>query len=229
MRPPRESQDKGVMEWKEEENSFGENVGPGRAVILGESSSGPGKRWGHTCSAVKGGTFLYIFGGYGTDNCQTNQVHVFDAAKQIWTQPMVSGTPPPPRDSHSCTTVGDNLILHKLESVRMLGGKDLRQEKVTAQCSLTELEVRSTTKLLKLLFYMSENCESFEYFFICTDSWQANNASARHRDLRYQVRQVLDDKSFLIRAAEVVEGCCTPLTTSTSDSSCSLSYLSTSD
>ncbi|KAG2322687.1 hypothetical protein Bca52824_015900 [Brassica carinata] len=122
---------------------------------------GPGKRWGHTCSAVKGGTFLYIFGGYGTDNCQTNQVHVFDAAKQIWTQPMVSGTPPPPRDSHSCTTVGDNLI--------------------------------------------------------------------RHRDLRYQVRQVLDDKSFLIRAAEVVEGCCTPLTTSTSDSSCSLSYLSTSD
>ncbi|XP_018449158.1 tip elongation aberrant protein 1-like [Raphanus sativus] len=80
---------------------------------LGESSSssGPGKRWGHTCNAVKGGTFLYVFGGYGSDNRQTNQVHVFDAAKQIWTQPMVSGTPPPPRDSHSCTTVGDNLIV----------------------------------------------------------------------------------------------------------------------
>ncbi|KAL0697889.1 hypothetical protein Bca4012_054011 [Brassica carinata] len=80
-------------------------------VGLGESSSGPGKRWGHTCNAVKGGTFLYVFGGYGTDNCQTNQVHVFDAAKQIWTQPLISGTPPPPRDSHSCTTVGDNLIV----------------------------------------------------------------------------------------------------------------------
>ncbi|WZZ80524.1 hypothetical protein YC2023_101096 [Brassica napus] len=75
------------------------------------SSSGPGKRWGHTCNAVKGGTFLYVFGGYGTDNRQTNQVHVFDAAKQIWTQPMISGTPPPPRDSHSCTTVCDNLVV----------------------------------------------------------------------------------------------------------------------
>ncbi|KAG2257101.1 hypothetical protein Bca52824_076395 [Brassica carinata] len=33
------------------------------------------------------------------------------AAKQIWTQPMISGTPPPPRDSHSCTTVCDNLVV----------------------------------------------------------------------------------------------------------------------
>ncbi|KAF8104265.1 hypothetical protein N665_0176s0072 [Sinapis alba] len=80
-------------------------------VGLGESCSGPGKRWGHTCNAIKGGTFLYVFGGYGKDNCQTNQVHVFDAAKQIWTQPIISGTPPPPRDSHTCTTLGDNLIV----------------------------------------------------------------------------------------------------------------------
>uniref|UniRef100_A0A1J3DCW7 Kelch domain-containing protein 3 n=1 Tax=Noccaea caerulescens TaxID=107243 RepID=A0A1J3DCW7_NOCCA len=80
-------------------------------VGLGESCSGPGKRWGHTCNAIKGGSFLYLFGGYGRDNCQTNQVHVFDAAKQIWTQPMINGTPPLPRDSHSCTTVGDNLFV----------------------------------------------------------------------------------------------------------------------
>ncbi|XP_024008446.1 rab9 effector protein with kelch motifs isoform X2 [Eutrema salsugineum] len=33
------------------------------------------------------------------------------AAKQIWTQPIINGTPPPPRDSHSCTTVGDNLFV----------------------------------------------------------------------------------------------------------------------
>ncbi|CAN8292586.1 unnamed protein product [Cochlearia groenlandica] len=78
---------------------------------LSESCSGPGKRWGHTCNSIKGGTFLYVFGGYGRDNCQTNQVHVFDAAKQIWTQPIINGTPPPPRDSHSCTTVGDNLFV----------------------------------------------------------------------------------------------------------------------
>ncbi|XP_010531849.1 PREDICTED: tip elongation aberrant protein 1-like isoform X2 [Tarenaya hassleriana] len=32
-------------------------------------------------------------------------------AKQTWTQPSIKGTPPPPRDSHSCTTVGDNLFV----------------------------------------------------------------------------------------------------------------------
>lgn len=36
---------------------------------------------------------------------------IFVAAKQIWTQPMINGTSPPPRDSHSCTTVGDNLFV----------------------------------------------------------------------------------------------------------------------
>lgn len=39
---------------------------------------GPGKRWGHTCNAVKGGRFIYLFGGYGRHNRQTNEVHVFD-------------------------------------------------------------------------------------------------------------------------------------------------------
>lgn len=38
-------------------------------------------------------------------------VVIFVAAKQIWTQPIISGTPPPPRDSHTCTTVGDNLLV----------------------------------------------------------------------------------------------------------------------
>ncbi|OMO62949.1 Kelch repeat type 2 [Corchorus capsularis] len=78
--------------------------------------TGPGKRWGHTCNSIKGGRFLYVFGGYGKDNCQTNQVHVFDTAKQTWSQPVMKGTPPTPRDSHSCTTVGDNLFV--------LGGTD---------------------------------------------------------------------------------------------------------
>ncbi|XP_019083710.1 PREDICTED: tip elongation aberrant protein 1-like [Camelina sativa] len=79
-----------------------------RQVGLG---AGPGKRWGHTCNAVKGGRFLYVFGGFGRDGCLTNQVHVFDAETQIWTQPVISGVPPCPRDSHSCTTVGDNLFV----------------------------------------------------------------------------------------------------------------------
>ncbi|XP_034673926.1 kelch repeat-containing protein 1-like isoform X1 [Vitis riparia] len=73
--------------------------------------SGPGKRWGHTCNAIKGGKLLYIFGGYGKDNCQTNQVHVFDTVKKTWNEPMIKGSPPTPRDSHSCTTVGDNLFV----------------------------------------------------------------------------------------------------------------------
>ncbi|KAI4335890.1 hypothetical protein L6164_014488 [Bauhinia variegata] len=150
--------------------------------------SGPGKRWGHSCNAIKGGRLLYVFGGYGKDNCQTNQVHVFDtggstskfhklfcfiyfshslsmefvtqwfrivaclvlsdeiwrfliiywvldfiallysrlcsfpppfvllvmnlmAVMQTWILPVIKGTPPTPRDSHSCTTIGDNLFV----------------------------------------------------------------------------------------------------------------------
>ncbi|XP_061351969.1 uncharacterized protein LOC133296940 [Gastrolobium bilobum] len=72
---------------------------------------GPGKRWGHTCNAVKGGKLLYLFGGYGQYNCQTNQIHVFDTVKQSWSQPVIKGLPPTPRDSHSCTLVGENLFV----------------------------------------------------------------------------------------------------------------------
>ncbi|KAG5234031.1 tip elongation aberrant protein [Salix suchowensis] len=76
-----------------------------------EELNGPGKRWGHTCNSIKGGRFLYVFGGYGKDNCQTNQVHVFDTVNQTWSQPMLNGTLPVPRDSHSCTNVGENLCV----------------------------------------------------------------------------------------------------------------------
>ncbi|XP_057791933.1 tip elongation aberrant protein 1-like [Salvia miltiorrhiza] len=72
---------------------------------------GPGVRWGHTCNAIGGGKLLYVFGGYGKDQCQTNQVHVFDTVNMFWSEPDVKGTPPTPRDSHSCTTVGDNLFV----------------------------------------------------------------------------------------------------------------------
>ncbi|XP_028059170.1 RING finger protein B-like isoform X2 [Camellia sinensis] len=72
---------------------------------------GPGKRWGHTCNAIRGGKLLYVFGGYGKDECRTNQVHVLDTATRAWSQPLIKGTPPVPRDSHSCTTVADNLFV----------------------------------------------------------------------------------------------------------------------
>ncbi|OWM65219.1 hypothetical protein CDL15_Pgr008808 [Punica granatum] len=86
-----------------------ERAEQGKEAVSG--GGGPGKRWGHTCNAIKGGRFLYVFGGYGQDNCQTNLVHVFDSVKQTWSQPTVKGSPPTPRDSHSCTTVGDNLFV----------------------------------------------------------------------------------------------------------------------
>ncbi|KAA8541052.1 hypothetical protein F0562_025015 [Nyssa sinensis] len=84
----------------------------------GGQDTGPlpgfGKRCGHTCNAVRGGKLLYLFGGYGPyggDNYQSNKVHVFDTVKQTWSEPVMKGTPPIPRDSHSCTTVGDYLFL----------------------------------------------------------------------------------------------------------------------
>ncbi|XP_039157224.1 actin-fragmin kinase-like [Eucalyptus grandis] len=76
-----------------------------------EEAGGSGKRWAHTCNAIKGGRFLYVFGGFGIDYCQTNEVHVFDTVEQTWSQPTIKGMPPAPRDGHSCTNVGDNLFV----------------------------------------------------------------------------------------------------------------------
>lgn len=72
---------------------------------------GPGKRWGHTCNTLRNGRSFYVFGGYGKDNCQTNDVHIFDPNKQTWTKPILKGNFPTPRDSHSCTTVGSCLFV----------------------------------------------------------------------------------------------------------------------
>ena len=67
------------MRWERlQEHHWRQGQGGGEGEVGGEIS-GPGKRWGHTCNAIKEGRFLYVFGGYGRDNCQTNQVHVFDA------------------------------------------------------------------------------------------------------------------------------------------------------
>ncbi|KAF2592903.1 hypothetical protein F2Q70_00045403 [Brassica cretica] len=123
----------------------------------GDSSSGPGKRWGHTCNAVKGGRFVYIFGGFGREDCLTNQVHVFDAETNIWTKPVIRGVPPSPRDSHSCTTVGDNLFV--------FGGTDGKNH-------LKDLHVLDTCKLfhLKDLLVLTVPAMRFEFecnCFVC--------------------------------------------------------------
>ncbi|KAH9555526.1 hypothetical protein CY35_08G118200 [Sphagnum magellanicum] len=74
-------------------------------------TAGPGQKWGHTCNTVKSGRFIYVFGGYGKDECQTQDIHVFDCVKQTWSKPIVKGTPPTARDSHTCTAVGNNLYV----------------------------------------------------------------------------------------------------------------------
>ncbi|KAJ8553730.1 hypothetical protein K7X08_024408 [Anisodus acutangulus] len=79
--------------------------------VAGNGGGGPGKRWGHTCNAVQGGRLLYVFGGYGKDNKHTNKVHVFDTVNRMWSEPLMKGTLPSPRDSHSCTSIGDNLFV----------------------------------------------------------------------------------------------------------------------
>ncbi|XP_072974401.1 uncharacterized protein [Typha angustifolia] len=91
---------------------------------------GPGVRWGHTCNTIEGGKCLYVFGGYGADKCQTNDVHVFDTVTQTWRKPMTKGDPPCPRDSHSCTTVGSKLFV--------FGGTD-------GQKPLKDLHILDTT------------------------------------------------------------------------------------
>ncbi|GAB2209672.1 hypothetical protein Droror1_Dr00026893, partial [Drosera rotundifolia] len=93
----------------------------------GGGGEAPGKRWGHTCNAIRGGRLVYVFGGYGKSNCHTNLVHVFDTVADSWTQLATKGTPPVPRDSHTCTTVGDKLFvfggtngLHPLNDLHIL-------------------------------------------------------------------------------------------------------------
>eukprot|EP01018_Ginkgo_biloba_P010179 Gb_31051 [translate_table: standard] len=101
------------MRWErvKAKTKSGENLENIKSSGRKGGSLGPGKRWGHTCNAVKNGRSVYVFGGYGKDNCQTNDVHIFDSSKQTWIKPMLKGNPPTPRDSHSCTTVGTCLFV----------------------------------------------------------------------------------------------------------------------
>jgi hypothetical protein len=46
-------------------------------------TAGPGQKWGHTCNTVKSGRFIYVFGGYGKDECQTQDIHVFDCGENF--------------------------------------------------------------------------------------------------------------------------------------------------
>ncbi|XP_074571348.1 protein GLUTELIN PRECURSOR ACCUMULATION 3-like [Curcuma longa] len=99
------------MRWEVVHADAGEGeVADGRTSEA-EGICGPGVRWGHSCNTVQGGRYLYVFGGYGHNKRQTNDVHVFDTAMKSWSKPTLKGIPPSPRDSHSCTTIGDKLFV----------------------------------------------------------------------------------------------------------------------
>ncbi|EFJ14743.1 hypothetical protein SELMODRAFT_423317 [Selaginella moellendorffii] len=51
------------------------------------------------------------FSGYSRDECQTNDVHVFDFGMYTWSKPVMKGTHPSPRDNHSSTAVGSKLYV----------------------------------------------------------------------------------------------------------------------
>ena len=61
------------------------------------------------------------------------------AAKQTWSQPGMKGTPPTPRDSHSCTTVGDNLFV--------FGGTD-------GMNPLKDLYILDTSELFSAFYFL---------------------------------------------------------------------------
>ena len=65
---------------------------------------------------------------------------------------MIRGVPPSPRDSHSCTTVGDHLFV--------FGGTDGKNH-------LNDLHVLDTCKLFHLFLWFlvrSRNCSWYEVF-----------------------------------------------------------------
>ncbi|CAI5984069.1 unnamed protein product [Closterium sp. NIES-64] len=84
---------------------------PGKSPGRKGGKHGPGRKWGHTLNAVNYGRQVYVFGGYGKDERQTNDVYVYNTTKDAWSKPNIKGTPPSPRDSHTSTVVGSRLFV----------------------------------------------------------------------------------------------------------------------
>ncbi|GJP74197.1 hypothetical protein CLOP_g4822, partial [Closterium sp. NIES-67] len=100
---------------------------PGKSPGRKGGKHGPGRKWGHTLNAVNYGRQVYVFGGYGKDERQTNDVYVYNTTKDAWSKPNIKGTPPSPRDSHTSTVVGSRLFV--------FGGTDGSSGSTTSTCS----------------------------------------------------------------------------------------------
>lgn len=80
---------------------------------------GPAPREGHSAALI--GHILFIFGGCGktadeSEEIYFNDLYMLDTVKLHWTKAITKGTPPAPRDSHTCSAWSNKLIV--------LGGED---------------------------------------------------------------------------------------------------------
>lgn len=78
---------------------------------------------------------------------------VFLAVYQSWSQPVIKGVPPLPRDSHSCTTVGDNLYV--------FGGTD-------GMRPLKDLHILDTCELLRSFCICTFDLPFISYPYLVT-------------------------------------------------------------
>jgi hypothetical protein len=63
---------------------------------------------GHTAVVVK--RKMYVIGG--KDGLKEyNDLHVLDLVTKTWSSPKLQGFPLPPISDHSCTAIGDNLLI----------------------------------------------------------------------------------------------------------------------
>ncbi|ONK60657.1 uncharacterized protein A4U43_C08F21130 [Asparagus officinalis] len=88
-------------------------------IVPAVSGEGPDAREGHSATLVD--KRLFIFGGCGksSDTHQElyfNDLYILDTEKFIWERAITSGTPPSPRDSHTCSSWNRKIIV--------LGGED---------------------------------------------------------------------------------------------------------
>ncbi|RRT42465.1 hypothetical protein B296_00027087 [Ensete ventricosum] len=56
------------------------------------------------------GVFVFLF-FRKKKNAGVTSCKMCSTVQQSWSKPMLKGVPPSPRDSHSCTTVGDKLFV----------------------------------------------------------------------------------------------------------------------
>ncbi|XP_076936454.1 uncharacterized protein LOC143603567 [Bidens hawaiensis] len=74
-------------------------------------NGGPGKRWGHTCNAVRGGQLLYVSVATAKTTLRLIKFTFTTPLREHGVNWKCKGALPVPRDSHSCTAIGDKLFV----------------------------------------------------------------------------------------------------------------------